>query len=91
MWYIVPLLNNFLTRLFSKLRMKRKDFQEIARLVWAQEAPGSNPGAPTTYFLVFNSLCLTLFASGPELGSISVQIRASRLLSTQLMHLPSSV
>jgi hypothetical protein len=46
--YIVPLPNIFLTRLFSKLRLKRKDFQEILRLPWAQEAPGSNPGAPTT-------------------------------------------
>jgi hypothetical protein len=27
--------------------LKRKDFQEIIRLPWAQEAPGSNPGAPT--------------------------------------------
>src|SRR6266480_6732533 len=52
--YIVPLSNIFLTRLFSKPRLKRKDFQEILRLPWAQEAPGSNPGAPTktsAYFL----------------------------------------
>jgi hypothetical protein len=27
--------------------LKRKDFQEIVRLTWAQEAPGSNPDAPT--------------------------------------------
>jgi hypothetical protein len=33
--YIVPLPNIFLTRLFSKLRLKRKDFQEILRLLWA--------------------------------------------------------
>jgi hypothetical protein len=44
--YIVPLQNIFLTRLFSKLRLKRKDFQEILRLPWAQEASGSNPDAP---------------------------------------------
>jgi hypothetical protein len=37
----VPLPNIFLTRLFSKRRLKRKDFQEILRLPWAQEAPGS--------------------------------------------------
>jgi hypothetical protein len=43
--YTVPLPNIFLTRLFSKTRLKRKDFQEIA-----QEAPGSNPGAPTNRF-----------------------------------------
>ena len=46
--YMVPLPNIFLTRLFSKTRLKRKDFREILRLPWAQEAPGSNPGAPTT-------------------------------------------
>src|SRR5260370_36003895 len=33
--YIMPLPNIFLTRLFSKTRLKRKDFQEIARLPWA--------------------------------------------------------
>jgi hypothetical protein len=41
----------FSTPLFSKLRLKRKDFQEIVRLTWAQEAPGSNPGAPTINLL----------------------------------------
>jgi hypothetical protein len=40
--YIVALPNIFLTRLFSNLRLKRKDFQEILRLPWAQEAPGSS-------------------------------------------------
>jgi hypothetical protein len=53
--YIVPLPNIFLTRLFSKRRLKRKDFQEILRLPWAQEAPGSNPGAPTKSSPVFES------------------------------------
>jgi len=50
--YIVPLPNIFLTRLFSKTRLKRKDFQAIARLTWAQEASGSNPGAPPNHFFV---------------------------------------
>src|SRR5882724_10631059 len=45
--YNVPLPNIFLTRLFSKTRLKRKDFQEIAPLAWAQEVPSSNLGAPT--------------------------------------------
>jgi hypothetical protein len=49
--YTLPLPNIFLTRLFSKTRLKRKDFQEKLRLPWAQEAPGSNPGAPTTNLL----------------------------------------
>jgi hypothetical protein len=34
-----------------KNKIERKDFQEIAPLAWAQEAPGSNPGAPTTNLL----------------------------------------
>ena len=45
--YILPPPNIFLTRLFSKLRLKRKDFQEILRLPWAQGVTGSNPVAPT--------------------------------------------
>jgi hypothetical protein len=40
--------------LFSRPRLKRKDFREIARLPWAQEAPGSNPGAPTKTSRVFS-------------------------------------
>jgi hypothetical protein len=51
--YIVPLPNNFLTRLFSKTRLKRKDFQVIARLAWAQEVPSSNLGAPTNLYHLF--------------------------------------
>src|SRR6266852_82856 len=31
----------WLTRLFSKKRLKRKDFQEVACLPWAQERGGS--------------------------------------------------
>jgi len=61
--YIVPLPNIFLTRLFSKLRLKRKDFQEILRLPWAQEVPGSNPGAPTKNIACF----LLLIESGVHL------------------------
>jgi hypothetical protein len=45
--HTVPLPNIFVTHLFSNQTLKRKDFQEIVRLPWAQEAPGSNPGAPT--------------------------------------------
>ena len=52
--HIMPLPNIFLTRLFSKLRLKRKDFQEILRLPWAQEVPSSNLGAPTKTPLVFS-------------------------------------
>jgi D-arabinose 1-dehydrogenase-like Zn-dependent alcohol dehydrogenase len=37
--------------------LKRKDFQEVARLAWAQEVPSSNLGAPTktTLLLSYNS------------------------------------
>jgi hypothetical protein len=52
--YIVPLLNTFLTRLFSKTRLKRKDFLKILRLPWAQEVSGSNPDAPTKTSRVFS-------------------------------------
>ncbi len=54
--YIVPLANIFLPRLFSKRRLKRKDFQEIVRLTWAQEVSSSNLGAPTNRFLVYQQL-----------------------------------
>ncbi len=49
--YIVLLPNLALTLLFSKTTLKRKDFQEIARLAWAQEVPSSNLGAPTKSIL----------------------------------------
>ena len=48
--YIVPLPNIFLTHLFSKLILKRKDFQEIVLLTWAQEVWSSNLHAPTNFF-----------------------------------------
>jgi hypothetical protein len=35
--HTVPLANIFVTHLFSKQILKRKDFQEIVRLTWAQE------------------------------------------------------
>jgi hypothetical protein len=51
---LASLPNIFLTRLFSKTRLKRKDFQEIAPLAWAQEAAGSNPDAPTKTARLFS-------------------------------------
>ena len=38
---------------------KTSNHVAIRRLPWAQEARGSNPRVPTTYFFVFNLLCLT--------------------------------
>jgi hypothetical protein len=64
--------------------------QGIDLLPWAQEASGSNPDAPTTYFFVFNLLCLTWTASVPELGSIWVQIRAARHFPLRDAALPES-
>jgi hypothetical protein len=52
--HMVPQPNIFLTLLCSIQRLKRKDFQEIARLTWAQEASGSNPDAPTISFSISN-------------------------------------
>ena len=88
--HIVPLPNIFLTRLFSKLRLKRKDFQEILRLPWAQEVPSSNLGAPTTYFFVFNVLCLILQRQKPNLGPTWVQVRASQRFQLRDVVLPVS-
>src|ERR1700674_238494 len=51
--YIVALPNFVLTLLFSKTRLKRKDFQEILRLPWAQEVPSSNLGAPDHLLLSY--------------------------------------
>jgi hypothetical protein len=72
--HIVPLPNSSVNALLSEVRLKRKDFQEIARLAWAQEAPGSNLGAPTTYFFIFNALFLILRRWRPNLGPIGVQV-----------------
>jgi hypothetical protein len=52
--HTVPPPNIFVTHLFSKQILKRKDFQEIVRLTWAQEVRGSNPRAPTKSFSIRN-------------------------------------
>jgi hypothetical protein len=52
--HTVPLPNSFLTRFFSEVRLKRKDFPEVAPVSWAQEASGSNPDAPTKTSRVFS-------------------------------------
>src|SRR6266550_1233479 len=73
-----------------KTRLKRKDFQEIVRLPWAQEVPSSNLGAPTTNSCVFNSLLLMPLAPEPELGSVWVQMQASRRFLLRDAVLPGS-
>ena len=35
----------------------------VARLPWAQEVPGSNPGAPTKFLFVFNRMWKALFVA----------------------------
>jgi hypothetical protein len=35
-------------------KFAKKDFQEIPRLPWAQEASGSNPDVPTNWSFIFN-------------------------------------
>ena len=79
--------NIFLTRLFSKQRLKRKDFQKIARLTWAQEASGSNPDAPTKNISrVFFYLLKAPFTSTPTCGILADRRSgvASRLVSESL-------
>src|SRR5258708_23685566 len=87
--YIVPLPNIFLTRLFSKLRLKRKDFQEILRLPWAQDVPSSNLGAPTKNISrVFFYLLKAPFTSNPVCGILADRSSqfASRLVSESSPH-----
>ena len=87
--YIVPLLNIFLTRLFSKTRLKRKDFQEIVRLTWAQEVPSSNLGAPTKNISrVFFYLLKAPFTSNAVCGILADRSSqfASLLLSESSPH-----
>ena len=87
--YIVPLLNIFLTRLFSKTRLKRKDFQEILRLPWAQEVPSSNLGAPTKNISrVFFYLLKAPFTSTPICGILADRRSgfASHLVSESSPH-----
>src|SRR5882762_9219791 len=75
--YIVPLPKIFLTHLFSKVRLKRKDFRKVERLPWAQEAPGSNPGAPTKFFryLAERSISLSGLCS-PRLDPVELMVLA---------------
>jgi hypothetical protein len=52
------LLHPATTKLFAKpfvfsTKLKRKDFQEITRLAWAQQVPSSNLGAPTNLCFLF--------------------------------------
>jgi hypothetical protein len=73
----VPLPNIFLTRLFSKSRLKKKDFQEIARLAWAQEVPSSNLARPDHLLLCFQWRRLVWT---PPLGMAAVVIIATQVL-----------
>jgi hypothetical protein len=70
--------------------LKTEELFLLGLLPWAQEARGSNPRAPTTYFFVFNLFYLMLFASEPELGSIWVQIQAARHFPLRDAALPGS-
>src|SRR5580704_7747411 len=81
--YMVPLPHFVITLLFSKKRLKRKDFPEIVRLTWAQEAPGSHPGAPTTHLpneLFFRAISATL-KLGNVLEAMDLRADLQRLLA----------
>jgi hypothetical protein len=79
----VPLPNILLTRLFSKTRLKRKDFQEIAPLAWAQEVPSSNLGAPTKTSRVFSS-----GYAKPSSQNFTVEIWQTGVLDSQVVSFP---
>ena len=65
----------------SETRLKGKDFPEVARPPWAQEVPGSNPGAPTKYiFRIFVGLKKTLFTS-----NFTVEVRQTGGLDSQVV------
>jgi hypothetical protein len=42
--YSFPLPNVLSKSFVSKTVVEKQDFQEITRMAWAQEVPGSNPG-----------------------------------------------
>ena len=67
--YMVPLPNIFLTRLSSKTRLKKKDFQAIERPTWAQEPPFKS-GRPRVFFSAKPSTvsCGLALSLGFELG-----------------------
>lgn len=76
--YILLLPNIFLTRLFSKLRLKRKDFQEILRLPWARGVPGSNPGARIPPSIRLSS-CPRCRIAPERMDACTCRTRATRL------------
>ncbi len=53
------MLRSQLSCFVSAATLKTGRLFSVGLLPWAQEVRGSNPRAPTTYFFVFNSLCLT--------------------------------
>ncbi len=64
----LALLFLLLSLLFSKWRLKRKDFQEIAPLVWAQEAPVQiRAPRPITSLFFRNFESLLLMVKSPPL------------------------
>jgi hypothetical protein len=69
--HFIPQANFLPSRLFPEIVVQRKGLKEMTRLAWAQEAPGSNPGAPTkSIFRIFFSLKNTFFTQ-----NLTVEIR----------------
>ena len=62
-WYLFPLPNFPASLLFSKIVVQRKDLKKMTPLAWAQEVPGSNPGAPTK--IIFRSFFSLSKGSSP--------------------------
>jgi hypothetical protein len=79
----------WLNPLLSDVRLKRKDFPEVTRPSWAQEASGSNPDAPTKNISrVFFYLLKAPFTSNPICGILADRRSgfASRLVSESVPH-----
>jgi hypothetical protein len=86
-----PATTKYFSNSFAfKTKIEKKDFPEVIRLTWAQEVWSSNLHAPTIYFFIFNSLLLMPVAAEPDLGSIWVQIQASRRTLLRDAALPGS-
>lgn len=55
-------------------KARRTNKIDFLQLPWAQEAPGSNPGAPTTNSLNYLSLFLRVISTTIQLGNIWEQL-----------------
>jgi hypothetical protein len=69
---------------FSELGLDRKVLGGAFLLPWAQEVPGSNPGAPTTNLLNYLRLFLRGISTAIQLGNIWEQLVCEHVHSVSL-------